>query len=220
MKDLFNMDGGLMSFLFRMTDLLVLNIVFIITCIPIVTIGPALTALYSITLKMAKGEEAYVFTGYLKAFKDNFKISFMAWLILLAAFTLSYADYRISESITGTLGTVLVVCFLAMFFILSFITLYLFPYIARFKNTLKASFKNAVLIAIASLPYTILLIVITGAVIGVSAMVIPLQYTFLIWLLFGFSALAFGQSFIFRRVFAKYELPVDEATEKSSSPKD
>lgn len=213
MKKLFNVDGGVMSFLSRVTDIFILNIIFLITCIPIVTIGPALTALYSITLKMIKSEESYVFTGYFKAFKENFKISFFSWLILLALFILSYADYRISKVLPHNFGAILSTFFFVMFFMCSLTTLYLFPYIARFKGTLKQSFKNAILIAIASLPYTLLLIVITVAFVFVALLLVPLQYAILIWLLCGFALLALLQSWVFRRIFVKYE-PSAETTEE------
>ena len=212
MKKIFDMDGGLMTFLSRIADLLILNVIFIITCIPIITIGPALTALYSVTLKMVKNEDAYIFKSYLKAFKDNFKISLFAWLILLFAFGLLYADYRISGTFSGSIKTVLTVAFLAVLMICLMVTLYLFPYIARFTNTLKDSFKNALLLAIASLPFTVLLVVITGGVAWLSLYVIPSPHAILIWLCLGFALLAFVNSFIFRKVFAKYE-PTTEETD-------
>lgn len=213
MKNLFDIDGGVMSFLSRATDLLILNIVFLITCIPIVTIGPALAALFSITLKMVKGEESYVFTGYFKAFKANFKISIVSWLILMILFYLSYIDFRIAKTLDNTLSIVLSTFFFVMLFMCSLTTLYLFPYIARFQGSLKQSFKNAILIAIASLPYTLLLIIITVAFVGVASLLVPRQYSILIWLLCGFALLSLLQSWVFRRVFAKYE-PSSETVEE------
>jgi len=210
MKNLFNLDSGLMSFLSRITDLIILNLIFLLTCIPIITIGPALTALYSITLKMVKDEESYIFKNYFLAFKANFKISFLSWLIIVAVSILAFVDYQIVLQFdswqTPFLIIILMLCVLC-----SLVTLFLFPYIARFENTLKYSFKNAAFIAILSLPYTFLLSLINAAFIALMVFIIPLQYTFLICFGFGFSALAFVQSFVFRKVFAKYE-PKEEET--------
>ena len=209
MKKLFSVDGDLMSFLTRLADLAILNVIFLITCLPIVTIGPALVALYSVTLKMVKNEESYIFKGYFKAFKDNFKISFISWLILLAAFFMLYIDLQIANTFAGSIRTIMTVLFFFMLLVCIVLLLYLFPYIARFENTLRNSFKNSFIIAVASLQYTILMLIITVSVIVLSFFVIPLQYSILMWIIFGFSAIALLHSVIFRRVFAKYEPPVD-----------
>lgn len=204
MKNLFSLDSGLMSFLSKVTDLIILNLLFLLTCIPIITIGPALTALYSITLKMVKDEDSYIFKNYFLSFKANFKISFLSWLIILVISIITFIDYRIVLQF-NTLRTPFLIILFMVFFLCSLVTLFLFPYIARFENTLKHSFKNAAFIAIISLPYTFLLLLVNVAFIALLIFVVPLQYTFLVCFTFGFSALAFVQSFIFRKVFAKFE---------------
>lgn len=70
----FNLDSPVMRFLTKVADLIILNILFLICCIPIVTIGAASTALYTVTMKSVRDEESYVIRSYFKAFKDNFKI--------------------------------------------------------------------------------------------------------------------------------------------------
>ena len=204
MKRVFDLDGPVMSALGRVTDFLVLNLIFLVTCIPIITIGPALSALYSVTLKMVKNEDSYILKRYLSAFKENFKISFLAGLLILASIILFAFDYRIMTTMGDSMGTIFPIIFLALIFICLVISMYLFPYIARFENTFKDSFKNTVLIAVASMPWTLLLLLITGVALA-SIWVIPLQYSILIWFLFGFAVLAYIQSFIFRKVFARYE---------------
>ena len=67
----------------RVADLIILNLIFIVCCIPIVTIGPALTALYYMTLKMARNEETYIIRGFFKSFKENFRQAIVIWLIIL-----------------------------------------------------------------------------------------------------------------------------------------
>ena len=64
MSSFFNMDSPIMRFLSRLCDLMILNILCLICCIPIVTIGASITALYSVTLKMVKGEDSYIAKGF------------------------------------------------------------------------------------------------------------------------------------------------------------
>ena len=65
MNNFFGENGLLYRFVNKMVDLLVLNIVYIVTCIPIVTIGSANVALYDVTLKMCKNEDGYIIKQYL-----------------------------------------------------------------------------------------------------------------------------------------------------------
>ena len=67
----FNYDSPIMQFLTRLTDLFILNFLFLICSIPIITIGASATALYSVTLKMAKNEESYIFSSFFRAFKTE-----------------------------------------------------------------------------------------------------------------------------------------------------
>lgn len=60
----------------------ILNVVFIITCLPVFTIGTALASLYYVIFKEIKGEYGYVVRSYLREFKRNFKNGTIAFLIL------------------------------------------------------------------------------------------------------------------------------------------
>ena len=179
-----------------------------------VTIGPALTALYSLTLRMVRNEDSYVLKSYFVAFKENFKISFVSWLILLGVLVVSIVDYRISLLLITGAGTFLSIISLILIFLCFVVALYLFPYIARFENTLKYSFKSAIFMAIASIPYTLLLIAITGFFVVFFVFLLPIQYTILAGLLFGFAFLAYVQALIFKKVFVKYEPERGEKVEE------
>ena len=67
MRKFFSLDSSLMIFLSNLTDIIVLNVMCFICCIPIITIGPSVTAMHYITLKIARDEEIYVLRDYFKA---------------------------------------------------------------------------------------------------------------------------------------------------------
>ena len=74
---------------------------------PIVTIGPALTALYYMTLKMARNEETYIIRGFFKSFKENFRQAIVIWLIILVLILLIGMDFSIMNNMdTGGVYTV------------------------------------------------------------------------------------------------------------------
>ena len=106
MSSLFNMDSPIMRFLSRVCDIMILNILCIVFCIPIITAGASVTAMYTVTLKMVRGEESYIFKGFLKAFKENFKQSTIIWLILLVIGALLAFDFRAVNMLPAALQNV------------------------------------------------------------------------------------------------------------------
>ena len=73
MSSFFSMDSPFFSFMSRLADIVLLNLLYIICCLPVFTIGAATSALYYQVMKMSKNEESYVFRGFFKAFRENFK---------------------------------------------------------------------------------------------------------------------------------------------------
>ena len=83
MDSFFNPEGSVMRALSRVADLAILNVLWLVCSIPVVTMGASTTAFYSISMKMVRDEESYIIRGFFKAFKENFKQSLIVWLIFL-----------------------------------------------------------------------------------------------------------------------------------------
>ena len=76
-------DNVVMRAIGKIGDLICLNVLWLICCIPVITIGASTTALYTVMLRLVRNEEGYIFRGFFKAFKLNFKQSTIIWIILL-----------------------------------------------------------------------------------------------------------------------------------------
>lgn len=200
----FNYDSPIMQFLSRLTDLFILNFLFLICSIPIVTIGASATALYSVTLKMAKNEESYIFSSFFRAFKTNFRQSTISWIILLLAGIVLWMDHHAISFMGGSFQQIFSFLMIAVCILLLFHAIYIFPYIARFENTIKNSLKNSFMISIAQLPYTILLLVVL-ALAGAFTIFIDFRVVGFTWFIIGFSGVALLNSFLLRRAFYKFE---------------
>lgn len=202
----FVIDSPVMRFLGRIGDIIILNLIFVVTALPVVTVGMALSALYTVAMKLARGEDPSVLREYIRAFWRNRKPATICWLIMAAAGALIFLDFRLAGAFGGTLYTV-VRLLLAMIFGVWMLTfLYLFPYIARFENTVFHSVKNALFLSVAHLPSTVMMLVIS---IGLAVITLFTSRTFVIgtiwWFFAGFAAAAYTQSFLLSRIFAKYE---------------
>jgi len=190
MDRIFNMDNKFFTFMGKAADLILLNIIFLICCLPVVTIGASVTAMYYVTLKMVRNDESYISRSFFQSFRQNFRQATGIWLILLA-----------------------VLCFILLIY--GMISAYIFPLLAKFDNTVKNTFKNSLLMSIRHLPYTILLLLITYVPMFLTLNYgVVLVYGAVVWLAAGFALTAFINSHIYMRIYKNYIL--EEAQENDS----
>ena len=159
MSEFFNPDNPVMRFITKIANSVYLNILWFICSLPVFTIGASTTALFYVTLKMAKNEEGNITAAFFHSFKENFKQATKIWLILLAAgivFALDgYIFYHMRfENMLWTIGTAVFLVALAAYAI---ILMYIFPLLARFDNTVFAMFKNSLFIGMRFLLCTVLM---------------------------------------------------------------
>ena len=155
----FSLDSKFSQIMGRVFDLMMLNIIFLIMCIPIVTIGANFTAMYYVTLKMIKNEETYIFRTYWKSFRENFKQATAIWLIMLAILIVLILDLLLVMNMSGAI-TYLRFVFLVLIFFEAMVLSYIFPVLSRFDNTVKNTIKNSMLMAIRHLPWTIMILLV------------------------------------------------------------
>lgn len=217
MRRLFTLDGPVMSALSKFADLVFLNILFIICCLPIVTIGASTTALYYVTLKMARDEESYIFKSFFKSFVMNLKQATVIWLLILVIAGVLVADFMIMsgrlgdfQSLPEIISKAMNVIFMMVLVAVTFVATYVFPLLAKFDNTIGNTIKNALLMSIRHFPYSILMIIIN--VVPLVIINIFLPAFILIVIIFALSA--FINSHFFAKIFDIY-LPKEEIAEDS-----
>ena len=199
---MFQPDSFLIRFLTKTCDLLFLNIMFVLSCVTIVFSGAAVTSLYAVTLKMIRGQDYAPVKDFLRALRENFLPSFPAAILLLVDVTLlailRAALYAETLLMPPTLFVLLAI--LAVF--LTALLSYLFPLLARFENTFSRHLNNAVRLALVNLPVTFLLTAVNLLPLLLCLLIPPsLGVVFAFWLLFGFAAGAWVNSFYLNRIF-------------------
>lgn len=202
MGSIFNLDSPLMQGLGKVADLMILNLIAVICCIPIVTVGASLTALNYMSLKIVRGEETYIIKGFFKSFKENFKQATAIWLLLLLAYIILIGDFFIMKNSGLEFHIAFKVIIIVVGVILLFTTMYVFPVLAKFDNTIKRTFKNAFIMSILQFPKTILMIILylLPPVIAILfPQVMPVAF------LFGLSAPAWVSAMLYNKFFKKLE---------------
>ncbi len=202
MGKLFDLESPLFSGLNKMADLIYLNLLTFVCCIPIITIGASMTALNYVVLKMVRNEDSHLTRQFFKSFKQNFKQATIIWLIILLAIIVLAGDFYIFTYSGVTFPLWLKVAFLAVAIVGLIGIMHVFPVLARFDNTTKNIFKNSLFMGILSFPKTVLMIIcwiIPFVLMLFAVKVLPVVFCL------GISGPAFVCALLYNRTFKRFE---------------
>lgn len=210
----FDIESPLIQGLNKVADLMWLNFLTLICCIPVITAGAALTSAHYVALKMKRNEEGYISKEFFKAFKMNFKQSTLIWLLVLL-FTLIFAvDFYIIKEGGIALSNVLQVILMAICCLFIFTAIWVFPVQAKFVNTIKGTIKNALALSIIQIPRTLLMLVaylLPYVILYFTLQVFPLVF------LFGISVPVYVSAMLYNKMFKKLEENILERLEKEKA---
>lgn len=199
---IFNLESPFMQWMNKATDFLILNLLFLLACLPVFTIGPAISALYTVTFKKLAKEDLPIVKSFWQAFKVNFKMGTLSWLTFLLLFGVVNLDFNLIQQGTIFGKPIFLVLLLLVDVLLLIGLLYCFPYIAKFENSLKKTLVNAIVMGIAHFPSTLLLVLLLGIFLFVLGYFSLLGRIFIFF--FGFSGLAYFSGKIFNKIFSRY----------------
>ena len=191
-------ENPIFSFLSRLVDLMLLNLLTVICCIPIITIGASITAAHYTALKLHRGE-GYVWKNFRESFKENFKQSTVIWLIFAVYFVLEYLAYITlstggMEMAQAMQGWVLATAVLGLC-----VMLWTFPLQSKFVNKITKTVFNAFIMVFKHIFRTILILVVTAVPFLLNFNGIPLLLTL------GISGPIYLSAIIYNKPFKKME---------------
>ena len=173
MAGFFNADNKLWSSVNSAVDAVLLNIMWLFTCIPIFTIGAATTAFYYTTHKVIRNQRSGIWKEYWASFKANFKQATKTWLIFLAIFVIFYFDISICTAYleAGEKIGIMAYFFYGLLAVVLIWFMYVFAYMARFEDDSKTTLKNAAIMAFTNLRYSLIVLVLVAGTIYVCKVV-------------------------------------------------
>lgn len=214
MGKLFDLDSPIMRFLSRMADMIILNILMMICCIPIITVGAAYTAMHYVLLKMVRDEEGYLIRGFFKSFLQNFKQATVIWLLMLVIIVVFAGDWLIFRATGDTFPKAMVIGVAAIGIIVLMVAVYVFPLLARFDNSIKNTVRNAALLALGNLPKTLLMIVIYAVPFVIAYFSV---YSYIFIFMFGISLPAYGAAWLYSGIFKRFEPETEQTSDMDFS---
>ncbi len=197
---MFSPTGRLMNLIGRVFDYILVGVFWILGSLPIVTVGASTAALYSMVLRMQRGEDDKLLREFIAAFRENFRQGSLLWLmqLLLGAFlALDIYFYLLWAAAGEIVGMILLAAFLLATVAYCGTFLYVYGYIARFRCAIPGAVRNCFLLSMRHFPYTLLMLAseaaftVLGFLTGAGLLAIP-------------AATAYVHGLCLERVFQKY----------------
>ncbi len=239
MSKLFDLDNPIMRALNRIADLMWLNlmtevfflpgfamlyitmmalvqeqalnpVLLLITVLAFFPAGAAMTGMHYVLLHMVRNEESYVTKSFFKSFKENFKQATIMWLIVSVAYAILLADFMIIRGSAGAFPQAITVVIAVAAVLLFVLTLYAFPMLSRFVNTIPHTFRNSLLMSIMGFPRTLGMIAVS-AVPWILLYFLDMQCLPLL-LMFGLTGPGYVCAMLYSGLFKKFE-PEEEVSD-------
>lgn len=205
MNSIFSYNNPFTQFTVKLLKLLWLNILWIVSSLPVITAGASTAALYYTAMRLARNEEGYLTRDFFHAFKSSLKNSTIFFFLIMSVTIVCGADFLFFGK--SSLAIVRIFAFLILGFWLCFTitAVYLLPLTAQFQNTVRGTFCTALMITSQNLHWSFCLLILN--------FLLPLVilFKFLPLIVFGIALPVFLQSYILNIIFKKY-LPDEEFT--------
>ena len=152
-----------------------LNALYLIMCIPIVTIGPATSALMKILRNYSQERSTFMFTDFFAAFKSNFKQSFIIGLIDLGLIGVvsSALYYYYSLAKEKTSFTALMIIMGSVAFVIVTMQFYIFLMIVSTNLKISEIFKNSFILSIVELKTNLITFIIVAIIVAFNVLFFP-----------------------------------------------
>lgn len=207
MSKLFNQDNLFFRCMGVLFDLIQLNLLTLLCCLPVVTAGSSLTAMHNVLWRMIRHEETYIARQFFAAFRRNFKQATVVWLGFLLAAVVMVTDVMVALRLPRGPRMVLFV-FLALIGVaLVSLAQYYFPLLSRYENTVAGHLRSAARLAVGCFPRTLCMLVVLAAFVLVYLQYLIYAIPFLIIL--GITLPQYCCAWLYNPVFQRLDGDVD-----------
>lgn len=205
-QSIFDTDNFFMRICEKILDLVTVNLLFLLSCLPIVTIGIAKMSLYQTLFVIKDSRRVKVTATYVQAFRKNWKIGFKLGLLELLIVGISLFDLMLFWRQETLPFQMLKATCIGVIIFTSLLFLCIYPLAVKFEMTIKDMLQTGLIMVSLHFPWFFLMIALLAAIIfflSSSGFVLLLGFT--LFILVGFAALGFLQLPIMETIFNKYK---------------
>ena len=205
-KSIFNTDNLFMRICEKILDLVTVNLLFLLSCLPFVTIGIAKISLYETLFEIKGARRVKVTAMYMQAFRKNWKVGLKLGLLELLVVGISLFDLVLFWRQETMPFQLLKVTCISVIIFTSLLFLCIYPLAAKFEMTVKDILQTGLIMVSLHFPWFFLMIALLAVIVfflSSSGFVLLLGFT--LFVLIGFAALGFLQLPIMETIFNKYK---------------
>lgn len=222
MKSLLDFDNPFIQLLCRIGDMMIVNFLFCVCSLPVVTAGASLAGLIKVVMNLSRGGEPGIVKTFFRGFRENFRQATALWLILLVIAASLVCDlliggaYLAGAALTVLRGVVLIIALAVLA-----VACYMFPLLVRFENTLVQHFRNALILTMWKLPRTVGLVALNAFPL-LLAWFEPVTFlkTLAAWLIVGCAGLCYLCCSLLRPVLTQLEAQSGQPSEAEAEAED
>jgi uncharacterized membrane protein YesL len=158
-----DLNNRLFSNLNTIVDLFLLNLLWVIASLPLITFFPATAAMFGVVRKrILKKESEGIFKSFFKMFKENSKPSFIISILWSVFAVFLFFDYVYIHPETSVFQLILYVVWVIGLVLFSAISIYIFPIMVHFDLSWKIVIRNAFFFSLMNPVITILILIVGG----------------------------------------------------------
>ena len=211
----FSEDNVVWRFVRKIGYLWILNILWVLTSLPVVTIGASTTALIYACMKL-QNDEGYPTANYFRSFKENFRQATIIWIIYVligALLVWGLVFWNLMDGTTLKVGHAFAIAIMIPY---GLSLLYVFAIQAKFVNTVKDTIHFALILPVKHIVWTLQMVILIGVVIYLNVSTIVLAN--FLTLTVGIGWIAYLMSIYYMKVFERY-IPTTIPKAEENRPK-
>lgn len=211
---IFRPDHPFMRLMSVVGSLIWINVLALLCCIPLVTVGASLTAAHYVCLRVVRGDDEKLTRSFFNSFRENFRQATIIWLLSLLVFAILAGDLYLIHLEIVTVPALAEYLIYGACILVVLLHTNVYPVLAKFGNSLLGTLKNALYISFLQMPQTVL-----AAVLSVLPFAALLLYpiVLVITLIFGISGPAYIFARMYNKFFAKLEKQTDPTLESTEA---
>lgn len=198
-------DSAYSRAMFKLVDLILINLLFIVSAVPIITIGAAITSTYTVLFNYTNGNKDRIISRYFQAFRQNWRQSTVVYLFIMLAFCLLTINLFLFPSYDGPLRWLVLISLIIFTVILYLFAIVIFAYLAKFNDSIIKSFQNVLKIILDNIFKSLLILLVTLMPLGI-LIIYPQSLALVLYyfIFVGFSMLIYIYTKILSGIFNKY----------------
>lgn len=208
-------DTPITALLTRFMDLILVNVLFVLCCVPILTIGASFTAMYDVCMKLALRENVKILSDFFGSFARNLKRSTLLYFLTVAAGIFLIIDFRCAVLWETSFRSLFQIVILSVGYFYIAVASHAFPALAYFQAPVVPTVRHAFVLAMKNGIYTVFVMLMDLLPLLILFLAPVLFFRILlVWMSFGFALLAYLNSLHLVRLFDPERVKELEEEEK------